>query len=72
MNGWTQERRLKQQKAIHRWKPWTKSTGAKTAIGKAISSKNAIKAGDSREIRQLIKNLNKLLKEQSELSEKLP
>jgi hypothetical protein len=37
---WTHERRLKQSQAIHRWQPWTKSTGAKTPDGKAKVSKN--------------------------------
>lgn len=38
---WTQAQRDKQSKLIHGWKPWEKSTGAKTPEGKAISAKNA-------------------------------
>jgi hypothetical protein len=40
-NGWTPERRARQSKLIHNWKPWEKSTGARTPEGKAISSRNA-------------------------------
>ena len=44
-NGWTQERRLKQSEVIRNWKPWEKSTGAKTAEGKEKSKMNAYKHG---------------------------
>ena len=42
-NGWTDERRAKQAAAIHRWAPWTKSTGPRTAAGKAIVGQNALR-----------------------------
>lgn len=42
-NGWTPERKAKQSELIHRWRPWEKSTGAKTVEGKAIVAKNAVK-----------------------------
>jgi hypothetical protein len=42
-NGWTDERRAKQAALIHRWKPWEKSTGAKTSEGKAKSARNAFR-----------------------------
>jgi hypothetical protein len=42
-NGWTDERRAKQAALIRTWKPWEKSTGAKTPEGKAKSSKNAFR-----------------------------
>ena len=45
---------------IHRWKPWLKSTGAKTEEGKAVSSMNAYKGG----VRQKQRELNKQLNEQ--------
>ena len=64
---WTPEQRLKQSEAIRRWKPWESSTGAKTAHGKNVSSKNATKTGDSREFREFIKLMNKLLREQKNL-----
>jgi hypothetical protein len=55
---------LKQSEAIRGWKPWERSTGAKTAHGKAISSKNATKTGDSVYVRELIKQMNRILREQ--------
>ena len=33
MNGWTSERRARQARLIHSWKPWAKSTGPKTLGG---------------------------------------
>jgi len=64
---WTPEQRLKQSEAIRGWKPWEQSTGAKSLTGKAISSKNATKTGDSAYVRELIKQMNRILKEQKEL-----
>jgi hypothetical protein len=51
---------------IQRWKPWEKSTGAKTLEGKVKSSRNATKDGKSLEVRELIKQFNRLLREQRE------
>jgi len=56
-----------QSEAIRRWKPWECSTGAITAHGKVISSKNATKAGNSAYVRELIKQMNKILREQKDL-----
>jgi len=42
---WTPEQRAAQSKAIHTWQPWQHSTGAKTAEGKAIISRNAYRGG---------------------------
>ena len=67
MRHWTLEERLKQSEAIRRWKPWKSSTGAITAHGKAISSKNATKTGDSTYVRELIKQLNRILRAQRDL-----
>ncbi len=64
---WTPEQRLRQSEAIRRWKPWEFSTGAKTPQGKAISSKNASKTGDSVYVRELIKQMNRILKQQKDL-----
>jgi len=52
---------------IQRWKPWEKSTGAKTPEGKKRSGQNAYKTGKSLEVRELIKYLNGLLREQKNL-----
>jgi hypothetical protein len=48
-SAWTPERRAKQAEAIRRNKPWAKSTGPRTAEGKATSSRNADK-GVNREL----------------------
>ena len=45
MSTWTQKRRLRQSQLIQQWKPWEKSTGAKTAEGRAISRMNAYRHG---------------------------
>lgn len=67
MRNWTIEQRQRQRELIQLWKPWTKSTGAKTSKGKKRSSQNAYKTGKSLEIRELFKYLNKLLKDQKDL-----
>ena len=64
MRNWTPEQRQRQRELIQRWKPWEKSTGAKTLEGKAKSSRNATKDGKSLEVRELIKCLNGLLRDQ--------
>ncbi len=43
--GWSPERRARQATRIRLWAPWAKSTGPKTAAGKARSAKNARKHG---------------------------
>lgn len=60
MRQWTVAERQRQAELIKQWQPWTKSTGAKTAEGKAVSSQNAFKGG----IRQLLKEIKQLLQEQ--------
>lgn len=42
-SGWTPERRARQAEAIRSWKPWAKSTGPRTAAGKARAAQNAAK-----------------------------
>lgn len=37
---WTPELRAKQAAAIHRWRPWSRSTGPRTADGKAVAAAN--------------------------------
>ncbi|RTD84029.1 hypothetical protein EJO68_33370 [Variovorax atrisoli] len=65
--GWTPERRAKQREAIQRWKPWEKSTGPKTAEGKAKTARNGYKGGKWRQDQQLMKELHRLLRSQREL-----
>jgi len=67
MSGWTEERKKRQRELIHQWKPWLKSTGAKTTEGKKKSSQNAYKTGDSKKVRELIKHLNSLMRKQTKL-----
>lgn len=62
MRHWTTEERAKQSALIQNWKPWAKSTGAKTPEGKAASSQNAFKGGH----RSLMREMAAVLKEQRE------
>lgn len=43
--AWSPTRRANHAAAIRRWKPWAKSTGPRTAPGKAKSAQNAYKHG---------------------------
>lgn len=45
VSSWTPERRRAQAEAIRRWRPWTRSTGPRTAAGKARAAQNAYKHG---------------------------
>jgi len=47
INGWTEERRMRQRALIQNWKPWERSTGPKTPEGKVKVSQNAYKGGGS-------------------------
>ena len=62
MRNWTPEERKKQSELIQRWKPWDKSTGAKTIEGKAISSRNAYK-GSKRSFMKVISSVLRDYKE---------
>jgi hypothetical protein len=68
--SWTTERRAKQSQAIRQWKPWAKSTGAKTPEGKAVVSRNAFKGGHRPHLRQLAKDLAEELQYTQRLIEK--
>jgi hypothetical protein len=59
-NGWTPERRARQAKLIHRWKPWERSTGPRTAESKALVAQNGYKGGE----RPLMRALARVLKAQ--------
>jgi hypothetical protein len=63
-NGWTPERRAKQRAAIHRWRPWEKSTGPKTKDGKRTAARNALKHGHrSAEARRELEMFRRLIDE---------
>ncbi len=57
-NGWTPERRERMARQIHSWKPWERSTGPRTAEGKARVARNAWKGGVRPAARRLAKTLN--------------
>lgn len=64
MTSWTPERRQRQAELIRAWKPWEKSTGAKTPEGKKRSSQNALKhGGRTAEIIELRKKYLAIMKE---------
>ena len=46
---WTPEQRQQQAERIRAWSPWERSTGPRSAEGKATASRNAWKGG-SREV----------------------
>lgn len=45
---WTDEQKAKQAVLIQSWQPWTRSTGARTPEGKAVSSKNVLRGNANR------------------------
>lgn len=59
MRHWTTEEREKQSQLIQNWQPWSKSTGARTPEGKAVSSRNAYKGG----IRSICREMNTLFRD---------
>lgn len=60
---WTPERRARQAAAIQRWRPWERSTGPKTAEGKATVAGNAFKGGKRPLLRQDMKEARAQLRE---------
>lgn len=59
---WTPEQRAQQSEKIRQWQPWARSTGARTAKGKAVSSRNAYKGG----FRAVLREMAALLRVQRE------
>jgi len=57
-NGWTLERRQRQAELIRQWQPWVQSTGPKSAEGKALVSRNALRGGYRAQLRELTKMVN--------------
>ena len=52
---WTQEQRQLQREAIHKWKPWERSTGPRSPDGKRKASRNAWSGGHRATLREVIK-----------------
>jgi len=59
-NGWTPDRRRRQSLLIHRWRPWERSTGPRTVMGKARVARNAYKGGMRPQVRVLASVLREL------------
>jgi len=66
-NGWTPERRARQEELIRRWRPWEESTGPRSAEGKAAVSRNAWKGG----LRPLLRQVALLMREQDKARREL-
>ena len=63
--AWDDESRQRQREEIMKRKPWIRSTGPKTAEGKARSKMNALKI--SPELNELIKEMKILMRQQKEI-----
>jgi hypothetical protein len=63
-NGWTPERRARQAALIHTWKPWERSTGPRSAEGKARTARNGFKGGRWRIERDSLRELRRALETQ--------
>lgn len=63
-NGWTPERRARQAELIREWRPWEKSTGPRTAEGKARAARNPFKGGHRERLRKVVRELNAALRAQ--------
>lgn len=63
-NGWTPERRARQAELIRTWRPWEKSTGPRSAEGKARAAARGFKGGHRAKLRELMRELNAALNEQ--------
>ena len=63
MNGWTLERRGKQEGMIRQWRLWQQSTGLQTDAGKQRSSQNVYKHGgrnaEMQQLHRLMAHYNK-------------
>lgn len=63
-NGWTSQRQARQAELLRRLRPWERSTGPRTAEGKARTSRNAFKGGTRQRLRALARQVNFALREQ--------
>ncbi len=65
---WTAKQRAQQSVKIRQWRPWARSTGARTPEGKAASSRNAYKGG----LRATLREMSRLLGEQRGMLKDMP
>ena len=56
--NWTPEQRRQQAERIRAWSPWARSTGPRSAEGKAKASRNAWRGGSRALLRELAKLLS--------------
>lgn len=61
---WTSKQRALLAQQIQQWKPWTRSTGPKSAKGKAIVARNGFKGGTRPAMRMTVQALKLALAEQ--------
>lgn len=59
---WTPERKQRQRELIQTWKPWLKSTGPRTAAGKAKVARNAYRGALWLRLRVLSKKTTAIIK----------
>lgn len=58
---WTPEQRARQAELFHGWKPWNRSTGARTPAGKAMSAQNAVRYSMRELLRETARTNKELL-----------
>lgn len=58
----TAEHRKLRGELIRKWKPWEKSTGPKSAAGKARSAQNSYRGA----LREMLRELRRVLRDQDE------
>ena len=60
---WTPERRARAAEVARRVQPWRRSSGPKTPVGKAISSKNGYRGGMRAQLRDLHRHGRAILRD---------
>jgi len=72
MPRWTEEARLKQSELIKEWKPWEKSTGAKTEEGKKrCADNNYRRFTNNPELIKVMKQINEMKKTHRDMQKML-
>lgn len=60
--SWTPEQRAAAAQRIHEWKPWERSTGPRTAEGKAISAMNRYQGAKQKVARENARDFRRVMK----------